>query len=573
MNNAKTPAQKKIKIITQVEPLQKRKKIIASAIDFLKTVAIYMLTATMLMFAGLYINARQHAGRAASEISPEKMRIFESSGTVLAEIDENQIKPVQITATVDNKSYTAVYDDSIISDIYEDFTYSIKSIFGGNFKCAKLGKEAGALLWKECTLKENSVYIRYAGDYLYPVIYTFLDKSLTGVNSSGAFSGELAEVRELFIIDEEPVYGVSRDSGGNVAVFMPEEQADNTLKSRINTAISAAAYNNSVVIRCEFLKGDDISEKTGINANNIKNLKFPDSFHLFHSYNTYSQILRYENPILDADGEIDTKQSFITEFFKLSDFNIDSAVPYHYRNGITFRDGKNTVNFYGNGLITYIGKLSESTMISGAGGIHLSKFLGSGAEVYTFYEKIKAASVFVNSIPGEFRGNESSLYLKSITSDSNDILKLVFSYYYEGIKIKVNGSDEGVTVEINNDRITEVKINALNVSSQNMNMIKDRSFIFELSAIDDMISKNTEKAIEAKLAEYNSDSDSEEITESADIDIDMADIKEPIAKEYKLSYDKIQDKFIVNAFDLVYNIDYTKSNDGEKFVEAVWEMT
>ena len=55
----------------KIEKNQKIKKHTAAIIDFIKTVLIFFLTASMLVSAGYYINEKQNAGR-AEEISPEK---------------------------------------------------------------------------------------------------------------------------------------------------------------------------------------------------------------------------------------------------------------------------------------------------------------------------------------------------------------------------------------------------------------------------------------------------------------------------------------------------------------------
>ena len=173
------------KTITKVkaEKLRESKKRKGAAIDFLKTVAIYLLTISMLRTAGLYINEKQNAGQTA-EIPWEKRIIFESGGTVsaVAEINENHINPVQITVTVENHSYTAVYNEKLISNIYEyekNFKTIVRGLFNKNSECRRLEKEEGDEFWRKCVEKENSVYIKYAGNYLYPVIYAFLNESYT----------------------------------------------------------------------------------------------------------------------------------------------------------------------------------------------------------------------------------------------------------------------------------------------------------------------------------------------------------------------------------------------------------
>ena len=501
----------------RAENLRRRKKRTDAAVDLLKTVMIYALTVSMLALAGLYINDRQNAGQ-AGEIPEEKMSIFEG-GSDPGEIDERQISPVNITVTVEGSSFTAVYGDTA-SDIYGNFKDFVMDIFAPGSQCVKLNSEEGEKVWRECTRESNSVYIKYAGNYLYPVISAFLDKDRESI----ALSEELAMVRELFIVDRTPVYGVARDIYGNISLFMPEEEAGAIIRDGLNTASLESAYNNIVelMIPGEFLKGEDISVKTGANRNGIKNLKFPDAFLLFRNYATYSAVLRFANPLLGEDGNIDTNQVFIGELFKLLNFNIEnSGPPRSDRNGIIFSDRRTSVRFHGDGLIIY------------NGGIHLSKFLGYGAaRRYTFYDKIKAASVFAGRLPPELTGNVSGLYLTGISSKGEESLTFTFGYYYGGIGIKINGGRDGVIIETDGNNITEVRINSLNVSANPSpdNIIKNRNPILELGIIDGMISRETEE-----------------------------NGIEETAEKYKLAYDKIQDKFIVNEFEPVYNIDYSRN--------------
>jgi hypothetical protein len=523
MHEMKSQSQAQIR----VDALRKRKNRIAAIIDLVKTVMIYALTVSMLTFAGLYINGRQNAGRSPEEIPWEKMIIFETGGTTLGEIDENQINPVKITVTADGNSFTAMYNNDIISDIYANFRDSLLDIFGADASCVQLDREEGDRLWLACTELSNSVYIKYAGDYLYPVMYAFKTKTW----NAEAFSGELALIAELFIVDMAPVYGVSRDSGGNVAVFMPGgEITCGMILSGLDTAKLESTYNDIAgVIPSEFLKSADISAVSGINRNNIAHLRFPYSFHLFRNHNTFSPELRFSNPLSDEHGRINIGSDHIKDFFELLSFNIErSGPPYSDREGRTYIDRRSTVKFYNNGRISY------------NGAAHLSKFLGYDAEYYTFYDKIKAASVFAGSLSGELTANGSGLYLTGITADPDGNLRIVFAYYYEGIKIKVNGSSEGIVIVINRDSISEVMINSLRVSRL-QDMIRSRNPVLELGAIDGMISRDISDGI----------------------------VKEETAQKYNLTYDKIQDKFIVNAFELVYNIDHTGQND---LARAAWEI-
>ena len=577
----------KVKIKTKAEKLRRLRKIKKRkdiAVDLLKTAAIFILTVSMLTAAGLYINERQNAGRAA-EIPWEKIRIIASGGTVgKAEINESAIFPVQITITAENSSFTAIYNYNLISDIYEGFVkYSIRGLFNKNSDCERLDKDEGDKLWKKCAEKENSVYIRYAGNYVYPVIYAFLDKSWDITNSADAFSygKELAMIHELFIVDEDPVYGVAKDIDGNISVFMPDPETGNIIKNNyINTANLSAYNNNTGIIPCEFLKNGDISGKTGVNGNNIKNLKFPGDFHLFYNYNTYSPVLKFLNPLLDDKNKLDTDKSSIRNLFKILNFNVESSGSYPDKNGITFRNGKDTVRFYDDGQIIYSYKPSDLNLINlneTGGGIHLSKFLGYDSDYYTLYEKIKAAGVFVGSIDSELTGNECNIYLKDIIVDPDETLRVIFSYYYDGIKIKINGYSEAAVITVSKNSITEVKINSLYLIPQNA-MVKNISPILYLNGIDDEISKDIKNYYEQEFFEYGEDGIlTERIDSEAGASKSEYELIDEIVQKYGLGYDKIHDKFIVNKFELVYNIDHSQivfyiDMYVNNIVKATWEI-
>jgi len=591
-----------VKTGTETEKTQKINKrgAAALALDLIKTVLIYMLTASMLISAGYYINERQNAGQ-VEEIPLDKMPILKSGGTFFAAINENHVNPVQITVTVKNNSFTAVYNDKLISDIYEsdidemNLKNNVRGLFGMESKCRKLEKEEGERLWKKCAEKENSVYIKYAGNYIYPVLYAFWDKTWDTRNDADAFSNELVMVHELFIADENPVYGITRDMDGNVAVFEPDQKTKETVKSYINNG-NPAAYNDIAgVIPCEFLKGADINEMAGVNKNNIKNLKFPEDLQLFRHYNIYTNELELSNPLLGENGRIDTDKSFIKDLFKIFSFNAEGARSYAGEDGIMFVDGKNTIRFYNDGQILYTYKPAESNiggMIpnSNEGGIRLLKFLGYDADLYASYEKIKAASAFVNSLSGELTGNGCDLYLKNITADSDRNLRIVFSYYYNGIKIKIGGTDEAVILTIGGNSITEVKIHSFYVNSKDT--IMPINPILELKVIDSMISaaktandndmqsggdddgggdemiENNENNEADKADEPDELEESDENGESDENNGGEEEIAEETAGKYQLRYDKIQDKLIVNGFELVYNIKYNDT----KNIQASWEI-
>ena len=410
-------------------------------IDLLKTIIIYILTGTMLASAGYYINARQNAGQRA-EVPWEKQRILEGRA-VFSEINSAQLNPVQITVTHDGESLTAVYDDILIAWLYDGFIpIAISGLFNSSAECELLDGPAGSEAWRAAAESADSVYIRYAGDYIYPVIYAFLDPS--NHESAGAVR-DIAKVRELFILDMDPVFGVSRDSEGNVAVFRPSE--DNRDREYISANINASlqtAYN--------------ISEGAGIPSRffagvpgDLSSLDLSASFHLPDTSRAiYSPVLAFENPLLSESGNIDLRQDYIIGLFRLLNFNHESA--YVLPGTADYTDGLISVSFAaGSGQIIY--------RHNNPGGLHLSRFLGYDADNYSFFEKLRAASAFANALSRELAGgHDSSLFLKDIFFDGAE-LEIIFAYYYRGIKID-NG---GIKIRISGDFISESVIHAIRI--------------------------------------------------------------------------------------------------------------
>lgn len=505
--------------------------------DFMKTILIYILAVSMLVFAGVYINARQNAGQ-KDEIPWEKQIIF-SGGDIYTTTDANQVNPVQITVTYGGSSRTAVYNDNLIARIYdiEFIKFAINGLFNKSANCMMLDKIEGGELWRKCAENENSVYIKYAGDYIYPIIHAFLNEASDGA----ATSKDIVKIRELFIVNEDPFFGVARDSEGNVAAFTPSGE-DRYISVQINASLRSAYNNIEGGFPCRFSKNNMISGETGINKNNIKNLSFIESFHLFENYTNIlhnSSVLTFENPLLNQAGDIDLQKESIKNLFKLFDFNQEGA--NFSASSMTYTDGPTSVRFAGSKQIMYTHRPNNNINTNS---LHLSRFLGYDADYYTFYEKVKAASAFANELRKNFAelvgGPETSLYLKEIIADNHDLI-IIFAYYHKGTEVKIKDTDGAVILTINKDGISEAVINVVSISS--LNQIKNINPMLILSEADRLISEDIEKAG------------------------DDESLYDELMKKYNLSYDKNQGKFLVNQLELIYNIDYAAS---ERKCEPVW---
>ena len=544
--------------------------------EFVKTAIIFALTFSMLSIAGIYMSARQNAGQPL-EVPLEKRRVFENGGIIPSaiQINPNHINPLQIIITSDSKSITAVYDSKLVSDIYRDCRDVILALFDGSAECIIIDDNYEAEeLWKRCIDSPDSVYIRYAGDYVYPVINDFFEQAGRADIYEAVENKTIAKVHGLFIIPtggtDTKFYGITRDTAGNAAVFYPSSGYREYLNPETGEkeiydiyinfvdSVNFAAYNDIAgTIPCRFLKNNAIGKERGFNKNNIKNLELPGDFILFDDF-TYSSVLSYINPIFDEYNEIDTRKGEkLRELLKVFNFNIESSglhsVEENGKSGKKFIENHGSLTVFENGRIFYY---HTSADISGGNiadrnvsGIHLSNFLGFDSGYYTFHEKIKAASIFINSLNSDIAGNESDLYLSDIKYEQ-DRLTIVFSYYYRGIKIQADNQDLGVYIVISRNSITEAGLDTLNITAERMS--RNVKQVIALNYFDDKLQKT----------EYQA---SDETDPEEDYSIFDIDLKEDYIMPGLISAEV---NFNIKSLELIYNINTTAGINN--YISAAW---
>ena len=504
--------------------------------DIIKTVLIYLLTASMLVMAGMYINVRQNVGQ-RNELPHEKQIIFGIGGSSFLEIDERHIHPVQITVTRDGESISALYNDSLIARVYDNDTirFAILMLFSRTTERAILDAETGKQYWQYAIASKNSIYIRYAGDYIHPFIHAFLSNNFDAADMG---DGPIVTLREMFIVDKDPIFGITRDSQGNVAVFRPstETLGREDMSARINASLQVA-YNNIVGGNpCRFLNTNIISGEIGANRNNIQHLRFCPSFHLFDSHLIYLPVLLVENPLLGEDNGIALQYYYIRELFRLLRFHHERAYTTVTSNLITYRDGMQLVSFSNNGQIIY----------RNAEGLHLARFLGADAEYFTFFDKLRAASAFANALSSDLidliGGSESSLHLTEMFFEKDELV-VKFVYYHAGTKVKIDNTDGAVILRITQNGITEAVINTVRLTS--LEMKRNINPMLILSEADRIISKY--------IAED---------TEAIDCELDelSPEILETLSSVFNLersteTEQEAQRNFFVNRIELIYTID------------------
>ena len=515
-------------------------------VDIIKTILIYLLAASMLVMAGTYINARQNVGQ-RNELPPEKRIIFGLGGSFFLETDERHLHPVQITVTRNGRSMSALHNDSLIARVYDNDTikFAILMLFSRTTERIILDDAAGEQYWQAAAASENSIYIRYAGDYIHSLIHAFLSNNFDIADTG---DGPIVTLRELFIVDKDPTFGIARDSQGNIAVFRPDSETlgGDDMSARINASLHVA-YNNIVGgLPCRFLNSDIISGEIGANRNNIQNLRFCPSFHLFENP-LYLPAVLAENPLLGYDGNINLQQDCIRQLFGLLGFHHERAYTISSTEFITYRDGVQSVNFSNNGQIVY--RNTE--------GLHLARFLGADTGYFSLFDKLRAASAFANALSNGLTdlmgGTESNLYLTNIFFENRELI-VKFAYYHAGTKVRINGSDSAVILRITQNGITEAVINTVRLTS--MDMKRSINPILTLSEADRLVSKYiADESYEYDEYAKEDDAEFDELSSAFNLD------------EY--TSEEIQNNLFVNRIELMYIIDLLSDiNDINEFSPA-----
>jgi len=507
----------------------------------------------MLAMAGIYINARQNAGQ-RTEIPPEKQLIFGLGGSFFPEIDERHLYPVQITVTRGGESMSAVGNDSLIARVYDNdaIRFAILMLFSSTTERVifdsldNLDRLEGEMYWQAAAASDNSIYIRYAGDYIHPLIHAFLSNNFETMDTGG---GPVVTLRELFIVDKDPVFGVTRDSQGNVAVFRPNSETlgREDMSARINASLQVA-YNNIVGgIPCRFLNSDIISGEQGANRNNIRNLRFCPSFHLLDHRLIYLPAISAENPLLDIAGNINlgninTQENYIRQLFRLLGFHHERAYAVSSADLVTYRDVAQSVSFSNSGQIIY--RNTE--------GLHLARFLGTDAEYFTFFEKMRAASAFANALSsGLIGGSESRLHLTDILfNDENDELTVIFAYYHAGTKVRINDTGGAVILRITQDGISEAVINTVRLTP--LEIKRSINPILILSEADRLISEY----IAAHTEDGNNGT-------PGDLPSEVSETLSSVLNLRRGGTQSADGNFFVSRIELMYTIDLPNQYQGE----------
>ncbi|GHU36553.1 hypothetical protein FACS1894105_07090 [Clostridia bacterium] len=502
-------------------------------IDLIKTISIFALTISMLVLAGVYIDARQNTG-VSEEIPWEKRRIFENASFTASVPGSSLILPERITVTADGKSYTAVCDADLISTLFDSFKYTLLGVFAESSSA----DSADETLWKECILAEDSLYFRFAGDYLPEVFRTYFSSSTAAptVGVKSPADGTEPQGRQIYFTKELILANggklcATRDSSGNVTKISPDEFILQLLSSQLTGAELSAYTTNAGVIPCAYPLRDDYSDSL---------ISLPASFQAESGAAAYSSCVTAGNPLTDQSGVLNSRSPEVSELLKNLKINAESAVFVGSGGQITVIDNHAEITLTSGTLNPYrtavLYRYKDDTYRAGEG-LHLSRFLGYDSDYFTFGEKLRAAGSFIGSLPAGVIGEGISPVLSDISAEQNGRIVYTFAYYYSGVKIMTDGSYTGASVTINGNMITDISLISIAITPEER--IKNTNVMIAVSAvksgITDIMNAEGEQSRDERIAEAE--------------------------KDFNISYDKITDKFTLPGIDLVYNID-TENAEG-----------
>lgn len=448
------------------------KKMLLRAADISKVTLIYLLTFSMLLFAGIYINMRQNSA-IKTNMPAEKLRSLEhSKNESSAKSDLFCLLPVEYVVSNKGNAECCFNNNEIMQTLVDKNKDIIAPLCKTTAVYEKKFYEEGTAVWDEAFNNDYFIYIKFANEFPPKIIYDAFSArfKLTSDGSNdenqedGAISSgnETADVYiyELIIIPStQGYYAVARDKNANITVIYPPEEASKVYNSKE----IIAAYNViEGLINCEFLRGDE--EFNGY-ADSL-GIKLPGETVIFKE-DTFTDILKTRNPLtFNSDGSIDTTVSYIRDLFNFLDFNLEKTT-LHISNGASLHNLQynGRLVFYKDGLIQYNAQSEEE-------GVKLEKFLSSHSVShdgnYTSGDKLAAAFNFVDIFRGDFIGSRVSLQLTSVSfEEESGAVVYTFSYYLNNILIYgKNKATDALTIKIKNGTVIEIKFYSMLFSAE-----------------------------------------------------------------------------------------------------------
>lgn len=449
------------------------KRILLRAADAGKVALIYLLTFSMLLFAGIYINMRQNSS-IKTNMPTEKLRSLEHLKYEFP--IQNEIfclLPVEYVVSNKGNANCCFNNNEIMQTALDRNKNIIAPLCKNNAVYEKKSSEEGKVIWEEAFGFDYFIYIKFANEFPPKIIYdAFSTRFKLDSDGNGNESAEDTAVSsgnettdvyiyELIIIPQKPenenisgagnisaersYYALARDKNANVTLIYPPEEA-----SKLYDSKDIIAYNTiEGFISCEFMRNQ---EEFNSYADSL-GIKLPGEAVIFKE-DTFADIINTKDSLtFNADGSIDTTPSYIWNLFYFLDFNLEKTIP-HLSNGASshIMPSNGTLKFYTDGLIHY-------TAQSEAEGVKLEKFLGYRSEPYSSSDKLAAAFNFAGIFREDFIGSKVSLQLTEVSfEEESGAVVYTFSYYLNNILIYgKNKTTDALTIKIKNDTVIEIK--------------------------------------------------------------------------------------------------------------------
>lgn len=427
-------------------------------LTFVNAVICVILFVSMIILSSVYIVRSQYYKLNTNQDIPvDTLLILKQGGTAVPDtFDISFVTPEFIGFNFTKGVIGITCNDEITKDVYLSASDYIKYVFGNNYKCEK----SGEAVWKACLTGNNYIYIKYPASLPADVLYAFFNSK--NIAYTAGTSNDVVFIREMFLLfnyygeDLYGVHAVTRDDGGNVAVF---DYNYNNTEPRQYFKIDGISsyYGNSLFYSFEF---------AGNNKSNSNNtLPLNDTTVIINKNITAREI-----SVTHRLGELwGTSADLILKQFG---YNPDKlSPPYPETDGtLVYVDNHGVLKIKPDNTINY--------NAGDNGGIDISEYLSYGSYNgnYDIFEIIKATGIIIDSIrktDSRLLGGDAGLRLCGM-SYKDECLTINYSYYMDNIVILNADAKmfDACRFKVKNNKITEIDIKSISISNsayKNMN--------------------------------------------------------------------------------------------------------
>ncbi|MBO4264473.1 MAG: hypothetical protein J5922_00125 [Clostridia bacterium] len=428
--------------------------------------------------------------------------------------DNKKLLPEKIAYSFSDE-FSGVVSNSneSVSELYEGIEPLISAVFSSDAECVKLGDVAGRTLWHGACESNEYVYIKYHGEFPFPLIYAYANEEKNVLISSVA-SGDMPKIGDMFIklcrgSDAEIQSGLEDHVGKFYAIGHTED-------GKYSLFISQKGDGDIDFSKSAFETYTDFAD-----ASAIKFVEKDKSAALFPFEEIYRGIsvgpslaffdckdLQNADTVVRRDAnENDVFDKETLDELSSSVFAVDHSAAYSEIDGrYTYVDVQSELAIN-----------SEKISYSSDSGIDIGLFLKYRVleRGYGIIDKVKASGEFADKVrellPTAFCGL-ADLKLSDVYEEDggNGAIVVKYSFFLQNIRINC----EDVTVKIVNDKIVFAEIPLISFEKGSASYILLQSAVFAAAAIkNEQVSdfeKIKDKTLSAVVLEYDKSEDETE---------------------------------------------------------------